>query len=89
MHPEIEKFWKTAGYEIDTAIQPIETEFGGTRCHYFIEKDGIPIRRVAMAEELYTDSVSKTSFRKVIYYFNGVDFSEKEALKIIRIKAFI
>lgn len=91
MHPDIIKFWQDAGYQFDSAAEVYKNNKGKDiwRTFIFLELNGKATERVCVMESCYSDKDKKNVIRSVKYDFNNQEWSEKEMLKIIKLRAFI
>jgi hypothetical protein len=84
MHPEIKKFWEDAGYKVDSHISQGE----------MVGLDNLMINKLwyAYKPEEGPLCVADISERKQYYHYPHLKkflLSEKQMLKIIKLKAFI
>lgn len=81
MHPDIIKFWQDAGYTISNlTLSPPNTNPLDANTYFFIRKN-YQIVPLLIANLLNNGAVK--------YEINGHWYSETEALRIIKLKAFV
>ena len=81
MHPEIEAFWEKLGYNISTFSYNFDGNYtfyiDANRCSF--PTKGNSLMRLQV----------KDGKRNKVYLFDGLEYSEEEMLKIVKLTAFV
>jgi len=87
MHPKIKKFWEDTGYEVDTdvLVGPGSAD-SPWRLYWFLMKDEKQLRLIGMSDIQRGGKVRPPC---TTYFINDREYTEEEALRIIKLKVFL
>jgi hypothetical protein len=92
MHPEIEKFWTHSGCYIETDIM-LPCDDIPYRLFWFLMKNYKQIRCVGQSDTYDRNSEDYKQLKEnppcIVYFLYGKEYTEREMLKIIKLKVFL
>lgn len=88
MHSEIEKFWKDAGYKIRVS-RPSTIIKNSMWCIVWLADKINTVTSIAVTEAIGGPSGKTEETAEIYYRWNYKTYSEKEMIKIIKMKVFL
>lgn len=89
MHPDIKKFWETAGYKV-TCKRPVNPQYAEEwRDLWYSYKDlKFDIIGVSAIQNGFSEN-TPDELPCVIYFLHNIEYTEEKFLKIIKLTAFL